>query len=164
LVPNLRPRFGSLKRNEEKKRRFRLDPLDLPYFGPPLDLVNLPTYWTWQVHGGGSGELGAHGDGIAELHVPTITSLLFFFWFPSLFSLSFLLLPQAAATRCKLLFLFCYLLLHPIVASTKETNMARSSSFHLFLLLWCSRNYNANNMMTRGNGCPCFSLRLGINS
>jgi hypothetical protein len=41
LVLNISPRFEKLEKNEKKKGRSKLDPLDLSYFDPPPRHTNL---------------------------------------------------------------------------------------------------------------------------
>lgn len=147
-----------------------MDPFDPPYIGPPPNLANLPTCWTWQVLGGGLGELIIHDDGAVELHAPTIASLLFFslilylfiYFFLPFFFPFFFLVSSSSSLSCsyalRLLFLFCCLLLPLVVASTKEANMVGSSFLHLFLLPRCNCSYAINNAMIKGSGCPCFSF------
>lgn len=75
--------------------------------------------------GGGPGELGAHGDGVVELHAPTTSPPPNFFFF-SFFSV----LGLQPHIELLLLFLCCLLLI--AVTSTNKTNIGKGAPLPAF--------------------------------
>ncbi len=165
-MPNLCPRFRNLKK-VKKKGRSGLDPFNLPYHGPPPDLMNLPTCQSWEVQGVVSGEFGGHNDGATKLHTPTIASFLFFSFFLLLLLLLSSFFPSFLSSPC--FFFFFFFLGYKL-------HVATLPPFFMFIIASCynfnkrskhnagARKGGGNNTMTKGGGCPYFSLCLNVNS